>query len=155
MNWFLRFHSLLTYVICGLRSGTQKDASDTNMWDIQIQNYVSQQVVPDCVQTPSTHTRCTATKSQRSSPANQLQESFSLPPFEVQEEVGFVSEFPPLVSRPYNPATPQCEMSAVSSKEIRKERGRPGRFQQCLPRKQRLMTTDFMSSLCLESEIVT
>jgi len=26
---------------------------------------------------------------------NQLQESFSLPAFEVQEEVGFVSEFPP------------------------------------------------------------
>jgi hypothetical protein len=79
----------------------------------------------------------------------------SLPSFEVQEEVGFVSEFPPLVSQPYNPATPQCEMSAVSSKEIRKERGRRGRFQQCLPQKQRLMTTDSMSSLCLESEIVT
>jgi hypothetical protein len=85
---------------------------------------------------------------------NQLQESFSLPSFEVQEEVGFVSEFPPLVSQPYNPGTPQCEMSAVSSKEIRKERGRPGRFQQCLPQKRRLMTTDSMSSLCLESEIV-
>ncbi len=53
------------------------------------------------------------------------------------------------------PSQTQCEMSAISfSKEIRKERWKPGTFRQCLPHKWWLMTTDSISSLCLKSEIV-
>ncbi len=44
------------------------------------------------------------------------------------KEVGSLPEFPPLVCPSYNPAKPQREMSTVSSKEIRKERGRTGTF---------------------------
>jgi hypothetical protein len=69
------------------------------------------------------------------------------------KEVGSLPEFPPLVCPSYNPAKPQREMSTVSSKEIRKERGRPGTFWQCLPQKWRLMTTDSMSILCLKMRL--
>jgi hypothetical protein len=60
------------------------------------------------------------------------------------KQVGSLPELPPLVCPSYNPAKPQRQMSTVSSKEMRKEKGRPGTFQQCLPQKWKLMTTDSM-----------